>query len=209
MTSRRISLRKRPVEDAPVPVPPRAVATTGPNGRVDLGKGRPTPKRSEAQKRRGGPVLPPPTTRREAAKRLREQQSQDRKSVRTGTIAGDQTKMLARDAGPARALVRDIVDGRRNVGVLMLPIALLYVIVQYAGGPTLFGVVARVFTLGLLLVIADLVVTGLLIRRSVRAEFPGERRMRGHLFYGLLRSTVLRRLRMPPTRVRPAGFLRR
>src|SRR4051812_17284847 len=42
------------------------------------GKGRPTPKRSEAQGRRTGPPPPPPTTRKEAYKRTRENQAANR-----------------------------------------------------------------------------------------------------------------------------------
>lgn len=193
------------------PSAPPAAPAAGPGttSRVDLGKGRPTPKRSEAQRRRGGPVAPPPATRREAAKRLRDQAAHDRRSTRAGTVAHDQSRMLPRDAGPVRALVRDVVDGRRNAGVVMLPIALAFVIAQLTGNSTVLGVASRVFTLGLLLVIADLIVTGTMIRRLVRAQFPGEGRLRGHIGYGLLRSTVLRRLRMPPTRVAPGPLFRR
>ena len=52
----------RPSEDSAAAVPGAA------------GKGRPTPKRSQAQgQRRGGPVPPPPRTRKEAAQRAREE----------------------------------------------------------------------------------------------------------------------------------------
>lgn len=172
--------------------------------RVTLGKGRPTPKRSEAQKRRGGPVLPPPTNRREAAKRQRAQQAEDRKAGRDG----DPTRMLRRDAGPVRALVRDVVDGRRNLAVVMLPVALVFVLAQLSGNATALSLGSRLFTLALLLVLGDLGATAVTLRMRIRAEFPGEP-LRGHLGYGLLRSTVLRRLRMPTPRVRPARFLRR
>ncbi|WP_211229410.1 DUF3043 domain-containing protein, partial [Nakamurella lactea] len=37
-----------------------------------VGKGRPTPKRREAEKVRRGPVAPPPRTQREAVKRSKE-----------------------------------------------------------------------------------------------------------------------------------------
>lgn len=174
------------------------------DAKVNLGKGRATPKRSEAQRRRGGPVPPPPANRREAARRLREQAVADRKAGRT--TAPD--RLLKRDAGPVREMVRDMVDGRRNVATLMLPLALLYVLVQLSGNSTLFGVAARVFTIGLLVVIGDSLATGWSIRSRVRDAFPGER-TRGHVGYGLLRSTVLRRLRMPPPRVRPAPLLKR
>ena len=48
------------------------------------GKGRPTPKRSDAQGRRAGPPPPPPTTRKEAYKRMRQTQA----SRRTETPSG-------------------------------------------------------------------------------------------------------------------------
>jgi len=174
------------------------------DAKVSLGKGRATPKRSEAQKRRGGPVPPPPANRREAAKRLREQATADRKAGRSP--ASD--RVLKRDAGPVREMVRDLVDGRRNVATLMLPLALMYVLIQLLGNSTLFGIAARIFTIGLLVVIGDSLATGWSIRGRIRSAFPAER-TRGHVGYGLLRSTVLRRLRMPPPRVKPAPLLKR
>ncbi len=176
------------------------------DAKISLGKGRATPKRSEAQKRRGGPVPPPPANRREAAKRLREQATADRKAGRAPASAS--ARMLKRDAGPVREMVRDMVDGRRNVATLMLPLALMYVLIQLLGNSTLFGIAARVFTIGLLVVIGDSLATGWSIRSRIRSVFPGER-TRGHVGYGLLRTTVLRRLRMPPPRVKPAPLLKR
>ena len=165
------------------------------------GKGRPTPKRSEAQGRRTGPVAPPPTTRKEAAKRLREQQAAGRKRLRDGTIAGDERAMLPRDAGPARRLVRDVVDSRRTLGVALLPVALLLVIAQVVKQPALLQVALAVWTATVVVVLFDLFVTGRRIRRTLGRELPGQGRMRGHIGYGLLRSTVFRRFRMPPPKV--------
>src|SRR5215218_8369434 len=80
------------------------------------GKGRPTPRRSEAQGRRPGPPPPPPTTRKEAYKRMREQQAVRRSETRQGMARGDDNYLPARDRGPVRRTVRDVVDSRRNVG---------------------------------------------------------------------------------------------
>src|SRR3954466_14792891 len=60
-------------------LPGRRTDETTPGASADLteqleragGKGRPTPKRSEAQGRRQGPPPPPPTTRKEAYRRMR------------------------------------------------------------------------------------------------------------------------------------------
>ncbi|MCU1587381.1 MAG: conserved rane protein of unknown function, partial [Frankiales bacterium] len=89
------------------------------------GKGRPTPKRRDVQKRRGGPVAPPPTNRREAAKALRAKQAADRQRGRAGSAGRSEGVLLARDQGPVRGLVRDLVDSRRNLGGLLMPAAAL------------------------------------------------------------------------------------
>ena len=105
--------------------------TTMPDASADLteqlvrasGKGRPTPKRSEAQGRRQGPPPPPPTTRKEAYKRMRAQQAVRRTETRQGAARGDDAYLPARDRGPVRKLVRDVVDARRNIGSFFLVIA--------------------------------------------------------------------------------------
>ena len=162
-------------------------------------KGRPTPKRSQAQKRRGGPVAPPPLTRKEAAQRAKQEARQARAELREGR------QLLPRDAGPVRALVRDVVDSRRNVGVLMLPLALVLVLAQVSGQRQVLDVALLVWTAGVLLLLVDVVVLTLSIRRRVRAAHPDEPRTRGHVAYGLLRSTVFRRWRMPAPRVAVGG----
>src|SRR3954469_4722470 len=54
------------------------------------GKGRPTPKRNEAQGRRPGPPPPPPTTRKEAYRRQRENQGAGRSTARSAAAAGNE-----------------------------------------------------------------------------------------------------------------------
>ncbi len=169
------------------------------------GKGRPTPKRSEAQRRRTGPVAPPPQTRKEAAKRAREQAAASRTRVKEGAARGEERYLAKRDAGPVRAVVRDTVDRRRNVGVLLLPLALLLVIAQISGNRRVLDLALTVWLAGILAMIADVVLTAGAIRRNVRADFPDERKMTNHIGYGVLRSTVFRRFRLPPARVSPGG----
>jgi hypothetical protein len=159
------------------------------------GKGRPTPKRTQA--RRGGPVAPPPQTRKEAAQRARQESREARSRVRAGR------DLLPRDAGPVRALVRDVVDSRRSIGVLMLPLALVLVLAQLSGNRQVFVAVTNVWIIGILALSADLVATTLALRRRLREEFPEVTKRRGHIAYGLLRTTVIRRWRIPAPRVSP------
>jgi hypothetical protein len=168
-----------------------------------VGKGRPTPKRSERERRRSGPVGPPPQTRKEAAQRRKQELKSARSKVREGSQRGDERYLVKRDAGPVRRLVRDIVDSRRNAGVLVLPVAVLLVVTSLIGIEVVQAIVTTLWLATLLAVMMDLVVLTVTIRRKVRAAFPEERRLAGHTAYGLLRSTVLRRWRMPPPAVSP------
>jgi len=153
-------------------------------------------------------VPPPPANRKEAAKRAREQAMLARTQGKAGTARGDERHLIARDAGPVRALVRDVVDARRNVGVLMLPMALLLVAAQLSKNITVINLAATLFLAVILALAADVVVTSFTLRRRVAEAYPGEGKMARHIGYGILRSTVLRRFRQPPARVSP-GKLRR
>ena len=167
------------------------------------GKGRPTPKRSESQRRRSGPVAPPPQTRKEAAKRQKEEAAAARARVRDGAARGDDRYLSKRDAGPVRALVRDVVDGRRNVGVILLPLALALIVANLSGISELQTAGLLLWLGAIVLMVVDVVVTTVVLRRRIREQFPEEGRLGGHVAYGLLRSTVLRRFRLPPPRVSP------
>jgi hypothetical protein len=161
------------------------------------GKGRPTPKRSEAQGRRPGPPPPPPTTRKEAYKRQREQQALRRSESRQGAARGDDAYLPARDRGPVRKLVRDVVDARRNVGSFFLAIAGVALI-----GTVVPSLVVRNYASFLLfgfflLMIVDSVVLSRRIKRKVEERFPGTQKTRGLAWYGISRSTMIRRWRFP------------
>ena len=164
------------------------------------GKGRPTPKRHEAQGRRPGPPPPPPTTRKEAYRRLREQQASQRTNARRAALAGDETYLPARDRGPVRKLVRDIVDSRRNVGSLFLAVAGIALIGTIVPDLTVRTYASFLLFAYFLLLVADSVVLGRRISHTVRQRFPDEKR-RG-VWYGISRATMIRRWRFPKPEVR-------
>ncbi len=171
--------------------------------RQTAGKGRPTPKRREAQGRRAGPLPPPPKTRREAYRRMRQRNTGRRDEVKQGMRAGDDRYLAARDRGPVRALVRDIVDSRRNIGSIFLVVAALVLVGYVVPSPQV-----RTWTLSLwmavfVLIIGDSFVLSARIRRMVRERFPDQAKARGLVWYGVQRSTMIRRWRMPHARVKP------
>ncbi len=169
------------------------------------GKGRPTPKRNEAQGRRPGPPPPPPATRKEAYKRMREQQAARRAETRQGAARGDDAYLPARDRGPVRKLVRDIVDARRNVGSFFLAIAGVALI-----GTVVPSLVVRNYASFLLfgfflLMIVDSVILSRRIKKTVAERFPETTKTRGLVWYGISRSTMIRRWRFPKPDVAPGA----
>ncbi|TQN43511.1 DUF3043 family protein [Blastococcus colisei] len=183
----------------------RAETTTDTTASADLteqlvkasGKGRPTPRRSEAQGRRPGPPPPPPTTRKEAYKRTREQQAARRAETRRGAARGDDAYLPARDRGPVRKLVRDVVDSRRNVGSFFLAIAGVALV-----GTVVPSLVVRNYASFMLfgfflMLIVDSVILSRKIKRKVAERHPETTKTRGLVWYGISRATMIRRWRFP------------
>lgn len=168
-------------------------------------KGRPTPKRREAESKRRGPVPPPPRTQREAFKRSRGNKDERRKAAadrRQKMMAGDDRYLLPRDRGPVRAYVRDLVDSRRNLLGLFMPMALLIIVVLLVPSVVVQQYVTLGFTLLLIFMFVEGVVLGRLVTKAVRQKFPeAPDRSLGLGWYSFVRATQLRRLRVPKPRV--------
>ncbi len=191
-------LRRR--SDSPADVEPVTPVVGGDpdDPRRPAGKGRPTPRRREAQKRRTGPVAPPPKTRREAYKRMREQGSDRRATQREAAKSGDERYLIPRDRGPERKLVRDIVDSRRNAGGLFLFAAAVYFVGLVIPSTQVKAAITSLWLTVLILLVVDSTVLGLKIRRLVGRRFPDTtQRMGGLIFYGASRATMIRRWRAP------------
>lgn len=176
---------------------------------VSLGKGRPTPKRRDAEARRRGPVPPPPTTQREAYKRSKATggTKMDRKTAsaerRERMMAGDDAYVLPRDRGPARALARDVVDSRRNLIGLFMPLAVVVIVLYFLAPAT-----SNAVSLGVLAAIIVMVVEGVFLARlvsgRVHERFPDEPAGAVKLgWYSFVRASQVRKLRAPRPRVRP------
>ncbi|MDT0277923.1 DUF3043 domain-containing protein [Blastococcus goldschmidtiae] len=169
------------------------------------GKGRPTPRRNEAQGRRPGPPPPPPTTRKEAYRRMREQQAARRSDARGAAARGDDAFLPARDRGPVRRTVRDIVDSRRNVGSWFLVIAGVALVGTFVPSTAVRGYASFLLFGFFILLIVDSVVLGRKIKRTLADRFPaGTEKTRGAVWYGITRATMIRRWRFPKPEV-PVG----
>ncbi|MGF6880981.1 hypothetical protein ABIA39_000861 [Nocardia sp. GAS34] len=180
------------------------------------GKGRPTPKRRDAEAKRRGPVAPAPMTQKEARARRkanrgtkadRKAASADRRAAsadrRARMLAGEEKYLLPRDRGPVRAYVRDLVDARRNLVGLFMPLALVLIVTMF-----LTPAVQAYVTLAMLVMMGFMAAEGLIIGRTinrrVRERFPDSIDSSVSLgWYAFVRASQIRRMRAPKPRVNP------
>jgi len=159
-------------------------------------KGRPTPKRNEAEAKRKINSLAPANTK-EAKAAQRQATKAARVAQRAAYLRGDERAMPTRDRGPARRFIRESVDSRRNVGEYFLPIVLI--VLALSAVPSVQVKVAATIFMYIALVAA--LIDGFLLSRRIKKEvqerFPNEP-TKGLSMYAWLRSTQLRRLRTPP-----------
>jgi DUF3043 family protein len=178
------------------------------------GKGKATPKRREAEAKRRGPVAPPPTTMREAMKRNKElrkanpQSKEDRRSEakvrRERMMSGDDKYLLPRDRGPVKAYVRDLVDSRRNLLGLFMPLAILVFLALLVPLPQVQSYITLLCTAMLLVMAIEGFVNGRKIAKLVREKFPKETvNGRSVGWYAFVRASQIRRLRVPKPRLKP------
>ncbi|WP_331272670.1 DUF3043 domain-containing protein [Motilibacter deserti] len=192
-----------PVDDPLVKVPAAGAVDEGADsvGKAG-GKGRPTPKRAEAEKQRRQAVRPP-KDRKEAMRLQRERARQERQQRVEALRRGDERALPARDRGPVRKFVRDWVDSRWNLAELFLPMAVVVVVLSFV--PVAAVQVGSIYVMFLMFVgiIIDAFITGARLRRILPARFPNEQR-KGAVAYAVLRALQLRRLRLPAPQV-PRG----
>ncbi|MBD2900327.1 DUF3043 domain-containing protein [Actinomadura nitritigenes] len=184
---------KRRTPEAP-PNPPQVV-TPKPGG-----KGRPTPKRSEAEKRRRQPITAP-STRKEAYKKVRERQAGERERARAGMARGDEKYLLKRDKGPVRRLARNYVDARRTFGSYLMYAMFAIVLLSLLPIPAAKLLVLFAPPLLLVVVFGE----GLILSRGVKklaAERHPDEDTKGVGLYAAMRAMQIRRLRMPGPQVK-------
>lgn len=178
------------------------------------GKGRPTPKRREAEGRKRGPVAPPPKTTREAMRRARgskeERKAQAAKNkerrmqTRQRMLDGDEKYLMPRDRGPVKAYVRDLVDSKRNLLGLFMPLALVVVLSMFVQNFAVQQYATLASLVMLILMIVEGVINGRRFTRLARVKFPKEN-IRGASigWYAFVRASQIRKLRAPKPRVSP------
>jgi hypothetical protein len=166
-------------------------------------KGRPTPKRSEAERRRRQPYSAP-TDRKAATQQSRDRDRATRARRNEAMRRGESWALPRKDQGQVRALARDYVDSRRSISEYYMFGVLVLVVLLFL--PSLRK--SAVIDYAVLIILAVIVTESILVSGRViklaQQRFPGES-TRGLRMYVAVRNTQFRRLRMPTPRVKPGA----
>ncbi|GEL93829.1 hypothetical protein CCO02nite_04870 [Cellulomonas composti] len=169
------------------------------------GKGRPTPRRKEAEAANKRPLVA--QDRSGAAKAARTAAKEQRDREMRAMQSGDERHMPARDRGPVRRYVRDWIDARLTLGEFFLPVAALFLVVQFAfaAANSPIAIFAMLFLyLYVVVSIIDGIVMWWQLKRRLKAKF-GEVPS-GLLMYAVMRAFQLRRARLPKPQVKRRQF---
>jgi len=167
-------------------------------------KGRPTPSRREAEAARKQ-QLKIPKDPKAAKKAARERDRIERSRSRSAMMAGDERYLPARDQGPARSFTRDFVDSRFTLAEFFIFIAIGVLALGFINNPVMQSAVSIGFFAFTALIAVDTAVLLIQLNRRAKRMFPTAAERKGITLYAALRTLQLRRLRLPPPKVRRGG----
>ena len=165
------------------------------------GKGRPTPKRSEAERRRRQPFSAP-KDRKEAGRTSRDRQRQDRARRSEAMRRGEEWALPARDRGPVKGLARDYVDSRRRVSEFYMYGLLVLMVLLFVRTPLVQSIVPLLVLAAVIVMLVEGIFIGRKVRSLSQQRLPGEN-TRGVRLYAAMRALQIRQLRVPKPRIKP------
>lgn len=178
--------------------PAAAPATQATDPSRPEGKGRPTPKRKEAEAANRRPLVGETARTPEAKAKARSERARAREAM----MSGEERYLPERDKGPERRFLRDSVDARRTFGEFLLPtmlivLALTFIPQDWARVASMVGAYG--------LIILTVLNSWMLWRSTKRAftEAFGKAPAKGMGTYVVMRSLQMRGSRVPRPAVRP------
>jgi hypothetical protein len=166
---------------------------------VTAAKGRPTPKRSDAERRRRQPYTAP-KDRKEAGRAQRDRQRSDRTRRMEAVRRGEEWALPARDRGPVKALARDYVDSRRRLSEFYMYGLLVLLVLLFIRAAVVQSILDGLIIVGVLIMLVEGAFIGRKVRAIAAERYPGES-TRGVALYAAMRALQIRRLRMPKPRI--------
>ena len=175
---------------------------------AEAAKGRPTPKRSEAERGRRHGITGTPAGRSSGRAGSasggagRATGKEDRLRRNEAMRRGEEWALPARDRGPVKALVRDYVDSRRRISEYYMYVMLILVLLLFIRVPAVQHAAEPIVLVLIVFVIVDALLLRMNLKRLIPQRLPG-RSARGVTIYAVFRALQIRRFRMPPPRVTP------
>ncbi|MEV8038482.1 DUF3043 domain-containing protein [Streptomyces sp. NPDC002742] len=163
-------------------------------------KGRPTPKRSEAQTQRRS-VAQTPSTRKEASKQQRDERRAQMERQRQALASGDERYLPARDKGKVRRFARDFVDSRFCIAEFFLPMAVIILVLSVVPVASLKNVALLLWLVIIVMIVIDSIGIAIRLKKQLNTRFPDEPK-KGAIPYALMRTLQMRRLRLPKPQVK-------
>src|SRR5579859_3776199 len=173
-----------------------------PRSPAEAAKGRPTPKRSEAERNRRQPITgarpaPAPRTPEDKAKART-----DRTRRYDAMRKGEAWALNPRDRGPAKALARDYVDSKRRVSEYYMYILVVLLVAVFIRNKAEQEFVSPLVLALVLIILVDAQLLRRGLNRLMAERLPGES-TRGLTVYSVMRALQIRRFRVPAPRVKP------
>ena len=194
-------------QDSPGAQSPDASAEAKqPRSPAEAAKGRPTPKRSEAERNRRQPITGSGSrSRAPASPRTPEEKARargDRARKYEAMKQGESWALNPRDRGPAKALARDYIDSKRRISEYYMYILVLLLAAVFLRNKTEQQYISPLVLVLVVIIVIDAQVIRRSLRKLVGERLPGES-TRGLTMYAVMRALQIRRFRMPAPRVRP------
>lgn len=161
-------------------------------------KGKPTPKRKDAEKRNERPLVVSKKVARQQRRAKRDAIYAKQQAALDGT--GDPRYLPVTDQGPVRRYIRDYLDSRFLPGQLFMPAVLVFLIISWffikstAAAQILMASMWGVF---IYLFLEAAVATTVINRKLMAVTDRDKRVKKGNGRYVLMRAAMPKRLRRP------------
>lgn len=172
------------------------------------GKGRPTPKRKDAQAQNLRPLAPKDrdASRKAAKARMRERENAEYEAMQTGDV----NHMPKAERLPWRIYIRDYVDARFNLGEFFIPVAFVILVVSIFvtyKWPTLALPLMVLMYVYLFAVIIDIAIMWRKLKKKLIEKYGEKSVARGmrSASYAWSRAIQIRRWRLPKPRYAKRG----
>src|SRR5580704_5749761 len=194
-------------QDSPGAQSPDASAEARqPRSPAEAAKGRPTPKRSEAERNRRQPITGSGSRSRASASPRTPEEKAKARSERgrkyEAMKKGESWALNPRDRGPAKALARDYIDSKRRISEYYMYILVVLLAAVFLRNKTEQQYISPLVLVLVVIIVIDAQVIRRSLRKLVGERLPGES-TRGLTMYAVMRALQIRRFRMPAPRVRP------